>query len=166
MKKSRSRVSTGSFDNDSKDAEIKGWLFKWTNYFRRYQRRWFVLSASGVLSYYKKTKMSKTCRGRISLHGAKIRSVDSCTFTISKGENHIFFIKTCNEVVRQSWISAIQCAKAKAVPTIESREVSEEGAAIPYENKILRPWIQFHSKKLSGPFLKFMLTLFQTKLKN
>ncbi|CAH1233260.1 OSBP [Branchiostoma lanceolatum] len=31
--------------------EFKGWLFKWTNYLKGYQRRWFVLS-NGLLSYY------------------------------------------------------------------------------------------------------------------
>ena len=30
----------------------KGWLFKWTNYLKGYQRRWFVLS-NGLLSYYR-----------------------------------------------------------------------------------------------------------------
>lgn len=30
----------------------KGWLFKWTNYLKGYQRRWFVL-ADGMLSYYR-----------------------------------------------------------------------------------------------------------------
>jgi len=34
------------------DAEMKGWLFKWTNYLKGYQRRWFVLS-NGLLSYYR-----------------------------------------------------------------------------------------------------------------
>ncbi|XP_011333260.1 oxysterol-binding protein 1 isoform X2 [Ooceraea biroi] len=32
--------------------EMKGWLFKWTNYLKGYQRRWFVLS-NGLLSYYR-----------------------------------------------------------------------------------------------------------------
>lgn len=36
----------------SGDPEKKGWLFKWTNYLKGYQRRWFVLS-KGVLSYYR-----------------------------------------------------------------------------------------------------------------
>jgi len=34
------------------DTEKKGWLLKWTNYFKRYQRRWFALS-KGLLSYYR-----------------------------------------------------------------------------------------------------------------
>lgn len=32
--------------------EMKDWLFKWTNYLKGYQRRWFVLS-NGHLSYYR-----------------------------------------------------------------------------------------------------------------
>ncbi|KAL4144058.1 hypothetical protein QTP88_006292 [Uroleucon formosanum] len=34
------------------DEDMKGWLFKWTNYIKGYQKRWFVLS-NGVLSYYR-----------------------------------------------------------------------------------------------------------------
>lgn len=34
------------------DVEMKGWLMKWTNYIKGYQRRWFVLS-NGLLSYYR-----------------------------------------------------------------------------------------------------------------
>lgn len=30
----------------------KGWLLKWTNYLKGYQRRWFVLG-NGLLSYYR-----------------------------------------------------------------------------------------------------------------
>ncbi len=32
--------------------QLKGWLLKWTNYIKGYQRRWFVLS-NGLLSYYR-----------------------------------------------------------------------------------------------------------------
>jgi hypothetical protein len=31
---------------------FRGWLLKWTNYIKGYQRRWFVLS-NGLLSYYR-----------------------------------------------------------------------------------------------------------------
>lgn len=40
------------------DVEMKGFLLKWTNYIKGYQRRWFVLSG-GVLSYYRFAKHSK-----------------------------------------------------------------------------------------------------------
>ena len=34
------------------EPEMKGFLLKWTNYIKGYQRRWFVLKC-GVLSYYR-----------------------------------------------------------------------------------------------------------------
>ena len=33
-------------------AEFKGWVYKWTNYIKGYQKRWFVLQ-NGMLSYYR-----------------------------------------------------------------------------------------------------------------
>lgn len=33
--------------------QYKGWLNKWTNYLKGYQRRWFVLQNDGLLSYYR-----------------------------------------------------------------------------------------------------------------
>lgn len=38
--------------NNCSESERTGWLQKWTNYLKGYQRRYFVLS-NGVLSYYK-----------------------------------------------------------------------------------------------------------------
>jgi len=35
-----------------KEVDMEGWLLKWTNYIKGYQRRWFVLS-NGFLSYYR-----------------------------------------------------------------------------------------------------------------
>lgn len=43
-----SSVPMGSLTLDS----FKGWLLKWTNYLKGYQRRWFVLG-NGLLSYYR-----------------------------------------------------------------------------------------------------------------
>lgn len=44
-------------DNKMPDGRVcpdhfRGWLLKWTNYIKGYQRRWFVLS-NGLLSYYR-----------------------------------------------------------------------------------------------------------------
>ncbi len=39
--------------SDSKQSDqYKGWLYKWTNYIKGYQKRWFVLQ-NGLLSYYR-----------------------------------------------------------------------------------------------------------------
>lgn len=44
----------------------KGWVFKWTNYIKGYQRRWFVLS-NGLLSYYRYALLQK-CRWNDARH--------------------------------------------------------------------------------------------------
>ncbi|CAO1304197.1 unnamed protein product [Diamesa hyperborea] len=124
------------------DPEMKGFLLKWTNYLKGYQKRWFVLS-NGVLSYYRNpTEMAHTCRGTISLHGALIHTVDSCTFVISNGGTQTFHIKAANEVERQSWVTALELAKAKAIRAIESdeEEVDKSSNAIPSEelNTVVR----------------------------
>ena len=32
--------------------QYKGWVYKWTNYIKGYQKRWFVLQ-NGLVSYYR-----------------------------------------------------------------------------------------------------------------
>ena len=50
--------------------QYKGWVYKWTNYIKGYQKRWFVLQ-NGLLSYYRyeydcshivHTRISTYCR--------------------------------------------------------------------------------------------------------
>ncbi|XP_043482425.1 oxysterol-binding protein 1 isoform X2 [Leptopilina heterotoma] len=107
-------------------GDLKGWLFKWTNYLKGYQRRWFVLS-NGHLSYYRHpAEISHTCRGSISLHGALIHVVDACTFIVSNGATQTFHIKASTEVERQQWVTALELAKAKAIQALESEEEEEE----------------------------------------
>ncbi|XP_045468816.1 oxysterol-binding protein 1 isoform X2 [Harmonia axyridis] len=118
------------------EPAMKGWLFKWTNYLKGYQRRWFVLQ-NGHLSYYRvenngavstlslrrrrkfksgnQAEMAHTCRGSISLHGALIYTVDATTFVISNGGTQTFHIRAASEVERQSWVTALELAKAKAM---------------------------------------------------
>ncbi|XP_055847100.1 oxysterol-binding protein 1 isoform X1 [Episyrphus balteatus] len=130
-----SEVAGGTSVVEKGDPEMKGWLLKWTNYLKGYQRRWFVLS-NGVLSYYRKSnsrnqaEMAHTCRGTISLHGALIHTVDSCTFVISNGGTQTFHIKAANEVERQSWVTALELAKAKAIRAMESDEDEDETASM------------------------------------
>lgn len=102
------------------EPNMQGWLSKWTNYLKGYQRRWFVLS-NGLLSYYRnQAEMVHTCRGTISLHGAFIHTEDSCSFVISNGGAQTFHIRAANEVERQTWVTALELAKAKAIQQIEN----------------------------------------------
>lgn len=121
------KLTPGNDNNEhDSDPEMKGWLLKWTNYLKGYQKRWFVLS-KGVLSYYRnQAEMNHTCRGTISLHGALIHTVDSCTFVVSNGGTQTFHIKTANEVERQSWVTALELAKVKAIRAMESEEEEEK----------------------------------------
>ncbi|XP_043971240.1 oxysterol-binding protein 1-like isoform X3 [Gambusia affinis] len=110
----------------------KGWLFKWTNYIKGYQRRWFVLS-NGLLSYYRcQAEMGHTCRGTINLATANIAVEDSCNFVISNGGAQTYHLKASSEVERQRWITALELAKAKAVRMQdESDDSADEFSAAP-----------------------------------
>ncbi|XP_026672135.1 oxysterol-binding protein 1 isoform X4 [Ceratina calcarata] len=143
------RIKMGDLKAQHGTQEKNGWLFKWTNYLKGYQRRWFVLS-NGLLSYYRAeptggpkistrrkrkagrasenpSEMSHTCRGTISLHGALIHTVDACTFVVSNGGTQTFHIKAATEVERQQWVTALELAKAKAIQAMESEEEEEYG---------------------------------------
>uniref|UniRef100_A0A8D2JL90 Oxysterol-binding protein n=1 Tax=Varanus komodoensis TaxID=61221 RepID=A0A8D2JL90_VARKO len=92
----------------------KGWLFKWTNYLKGYQRRWFVLS-NGLLSYYRtQAEMAHTCRGTINLSTAHIDTENSCNIVLSNG-GRTYHLKAASEVERQRWVTALELAKAKAI---------------------------------------------------
>lgn len=98
---------------------MKGWLLKWTNYIKGYQRRWFVLS-NGVLSYYRnQAEMAHTCRGTINLLGALIYAQDEFSFIISNGTTQSFYLKASSEIERQQWITALELAKTKAIDLSE-----------------------------------------------
>ncbi|KAH8406978.1 hypothetical protein KR222_002140, partial [Zaprionus bogoriensis] len=107
------------------DTDMQGWLHKWANMVKGYQRRWFVLS-NGVLSYYlDQAEIGQRSRGSIALKGAQIEDVDSSTFVVSNGDKSVTFrIKAANEAERQSWITSLELAKS-AIETPKSSAVSE-----------------------------------------
>ncbi|XP_053442824.1 oxysterol-binding protein 2 isoform X6 [Nycticebus coucang] len=93
---------------------FKGWLLKWTNYLKGYQRRWFVLG-NGLLSYYRNQgEMAHTCRGTINLSTVHIDKEDTCGILLVSGAR-TYHLKASSEAERQQWITALELAKAKAV---------------------------------------------------
>lgn len=97
----------GDVKFNQQDTEMKGSLYKWTNYLKGYQKRWFVLSG-GLLSYYRnQAEMSHTCRGTISLVSAMIHTEDSFKFVVSNGGTQAFHLKASNEIERQQWVTAL-----------------------------------------------------------
>ena len=110
-----------------------GYLSKWTNYLKGYQKRWFNLS-NGLLSYYRsllvflyfyfgltflsisrsQTEMAHSCRGTINLANAVISSEDACHFVISNGGAQTFHLKAISEMEKQKWVAALELAKNRA----------------------------------------------------
>ncbi|XP_050409853.1 oxysterol-binding protein 1 isoform X2 [Patella vulgata] len=107
-------------------SHYKGFLYKWTNYLKGYQKRWFVLQ-NGLLSYYRnQAEMAHTCRGTINLANAFIHAEDSCTFVISNGGAQSFYLKATSEVERQKWLTALELAKSEAIRIQEVESDEEE----------------------------------------
>ncbi|CAN0333898.1 unnamed protein product [Lampetra fluviatilis] len=128
----------------------KGWLFKWTNYIKGYQKRWFVLS-NGLLSYYRtQAEMAHTCRGTINLAGAYIDTEDSCNIVVSNGGTQTYHLKASSEVERQRWVTALELAKAKAIRMMqaESDDSDDEKSGAQADKTELQTTLRSLSSKL------------------
>ncbi|CAF4429055.1 unnamed protein product [Rotaria sp. Silwood2] len=105
--------------------DMRGWLYKWTNYLKGYQKRWFVLQA-GILSYYRsQDEMTHTCRGTVYLESAHLSSNDACHFVISNGST-VLHLRTSTETDKQRWMSALELAKQKAFKARKQYQDSDE----------------------------------------
>ncbi|XP_012927120.1 oxysterol-binding protein 2 isoform X2 [Heterocephalus glaber] len=136
-----------SFPLDS----YKGWLLKWTNYLKGYQRRWFVLG-NGLLSYYRNQgEMAHTCRGTINLATVQIGTEDSCGILLISGARN-YHLKSSSEVDRQQWITALELAKAKAVRMMNTHSDDsgddDEGTASPADKSELQHTLKNLTLKL------------------
>ncbi|CAH8562192.1 unnamed protein product [Schistosoma intercalatum] len=77
---------------------MKGYLYKWTNYLKGYQKRWFVLQ-NGLLSYYRNpAEMAHTCRGTIKLADATVKKIGTVYLEISNSSAQKFHIKANSEM--------------------------------------------------------------------
>ncbi|XP_076452953.1 oxysterol-binding protein 1-like isoform X2 [Babylonia areolata] len=113
-------------DSKHHQSQYKGWLYKWTNYLKGYQKRWFVLQ-NGLLSYYRnQAEMAHTCRGTINLANALIHTEDSTTIVISNGGAQTFHLKATSEVERQKWVTALELAKSEAIKMLEAESDEDE----------------------------------------
>ncbi|KAM6155505.1 oxysterol-binding protein 2 isoform 1-T1 [Rhynchocyon petersi] len=160
-RQSRVGSSFGAYSGSSRNSSVpaallpldsfKGWLLKWTNYLKGYQRRWFVLS-NGLLSYYRNQgEMAHTCRGTINLSTTHIDTEDSCHILLTSGAR-TYHLKAGSEVERQQWITALELAKAKAVRMMKSNSDDsgddEDDTASPSDKSELPHTIKNLSLKL------------------
>lgn len=135
-KKSNSDITGMSDTRSVHQSNYRGWLYKWTNYLRGYQKRWFVLQ-NGLLSYYRnQAEMAHTCRGTINLANAYIHTEDSNTIVISNSGTHTFYLKATSEVERQKWVTALELAKADAIKLSDPADSDEEVEPEPDKNEL------------------------------
>ncbi|XP_029401159.1 oxysterol-binding protein 2 isoform X2 [Mus pahari] len=130
----------------------KGWLLKWTNYLKGYQRRWFVLG-NGLLSYYRNQgEMAHTCRATINLASTHFETEDSCGILLCNGAR-TYHLKASSEVDRQHWITALELAKAKAIRVMKTQSDDsgddDEEPAAPADNSELHHTLKTLSLKLN-----------------
>ncbi|XP_062122485.1 LOW QUALITY PROTEIN: oxysterol-binding protein 1-like [Drosophila sulfurigaster albostrigata] len=113
---------------EKSQPNLQGYLQKWTNLVKGFQRRWFVLD-QGVLSYYlDQSEAHQQSRGSIRLKGALIEHVDACTFSVTNSSGDLNFrIKAASEAERQTWIVALELAKAGTVEVASPAKSSEGG---------------------------------------
>ncbi|CAF0711571.1 unnamed protein product [Brachionus calyciflorus] len=100
----------------SNNGNMSGYLLKWTNYIKGYQKRWISIN-NGLLSYFRSpNEMDHTCRGAINLANATIQqSEDGVSFVVSNGtSNQTFHLRASNDIDKQKWINALEIAKNKA----------------------------------------------------
>uniref|UniRef100_A0A8C3A4S5 Oxysterol-binding protein n=1 Tax=Cyclopterus lumpus TaxID=8103 RepID=A0A8C3A4S5_CYCLU len=117
-------------------GNYKGWLYKWTNYLKGYQRRWFVLS-NGLLSYYRtQAEMGHTCRGTIPLATAHIEVGDTCHLVLTSG-GRSYHLKATSEGECQRWVSALQQARANSTLLMHHSDDSGDEAPVPQEDRAL-----------------------------
>ncbi|KAK6305410.1 hypothetical protein J4Q44_G00241900 [Coregonus suidteri] len=127
---------TSSGGQPAASDTYKGWLYKWTNYLKGYQRRWFVLS-NGLLSYYRtQAEMAHTCRGTISLTTAHIEVGDACHLVLTSG-GRSYHLKATSDGESQRWVSALQQAKANASHMMHQSDDSGDEAPVPQPDRAL-----------------------------
>ena len=123
---SQSNSSGGAFGNGIHNADVfKGFLYKWTNYMKGYQRRWFIISGGNIYYYKSPSEVELTCRGSMSLVNCQIESNDESTgFQIVAAQT--WHLKTSSEVDKQRWVLALQLARDRAVQDAKASNILAE----------------------------------------
>eukprot|EP00124_Ichthyophonus_hoferi_P000034 Ihof_evm34s1 gene=Ihof_evmTU34s1 len=103
--------------------DMEGPLYKWTNYVRGHQKRYFVLQ-SNILSYYKnRSELHNVCKGSIYLGGVKITQLDSTNFYISTSSEAIY-LRALDPLSCKRWLTALSMAQTSTDPPPEANRLS------------------------------------------
>ncbi|OQV25318.1 Oxysterol-binding protein 1 [Hypsibius exemplaris] len=116
----------GHEESSRGDPDMKGYLFKWTNYLKGYQKRYFVLSKSILMYFRSPSDVPDHPRGSIRLKGTTITTEETLTFAVHKAGDQTFHLKASSEVERQRWVTAMELAKTRAAKGEESSEDDDD----------------------------------------
>ncbi|KAI8419943.1 hypothetical protein MSG28_008560 [Choristoneura fumiferana] len=108
-------VSDTSDVEEGGNAELRGYLSKWTNYIHGWQDRFIVLKDS-TLSYYKSELESNLgCRGALCLKKAKVKphEFDDCRFDVSVNDC-VWYLRAANPEEKQQWIDVLESFKMES----------------------------------------------------
>ncbi|KAA3678382.1 uncharacterized protein DEA37_0015070 [Paragonimus westermani] len=87
---------------------VSGYLYKWTNIIKGYQKRWFLLQ-NNLLSYYRNPEaVGRRCRGTFDLENATLFAPNTQTsfiLTESSGRKH--HLKALSEEDKNRWMKAL-----------------------------------------------------------
>ncbi|KAF7258511.1 hypothetical protein EG68_03741 [Paragonimus skrjabini miyazakii] len=112
---------------------VSGYLYKWTNIIKGYQKRWFLLQ-NNLLSYYRNPEaVGRRCRGTFDLENATLFAPNTQTsfiLTESSGRKH--HLKALSEEDKNRWIKALSALMktARYNTDIESDTYSEDSVVI------------------------------------
>ncbi|CAL8074503.1 unnamed protein product [Calicophoron daubneyi] len=89
-------------------CELSGWLLKWTNVLKGYQKRWFILQNS-LLSYYRDPEtVGRRCRGTFDLSGAQLQAPkDQTSFVLVEGSGRKHHLKALTDEEKERWIRVL-----------------------------------------------------------
>jgi len=107
--KSRKRLRRGMIISEAGDHHVvEGPLHNWVNYVRGWRKRWFILEAPGLLTYYSNHK-KKTCLGTIPLCDAVVTiSRHSPLRFVVDTDYGVFYLRATSADQRDQWIDGIR----------------------------------------------------------
>ncbi|KAA0186526.1 hypothetical protein FBUS_10953 [Fasciolopsis buskii] len=109
--------------------EISGYLLKWTNIIKGYQKRWFLVK-NGLLSYYRNPEsVGRRCRGTFDLSHAVLNAPDNQTsFIITEITGRRHHLKAMSSDDKARWIQILSSVieKSRSGADVESDTYSED----------------------------------------
>ena len=107
----------------------QGWLYKWTNRIKGYQKRWFIISKNDFLVYFL-TEDEANPRGWIQLQGSTMYMLgdDGLHFAVSSAEGVTIKMRASGVAECHQWMKALSHRHSESgkLSDITGAGISEE----------------------------------------